>query len=215
MLRDVYIYGHLAERYGDHPISVDITSPIEAVRALNATYKGFLQHIRSGSYHILVRNGDRYFDVGDENLGIELGASSEVHIVPVVAGSKNSSGVLKIVLGVALVAGALFFAPAAAAGGLGAVAIGAGGMGITYGQIAMIGVSLAIAGAASLLSPEPKTKDKKDDSSYIISPSENVSEQGAAVPIVIGRYLVGSVVMSMGLTTEQIGTAGLTYPGQG
>lgn len=212
MLRQVHIYGHLAERFGDRPITVDIVSPIEAIRALNATYQGFLREIRNGSYHVLVKHGENYFDIGEGDLNLELGAAREVHIVPAVAGSKNSSGILKIVLGVALVAGALFFAPAA---GLGAMAIGAGGVGITYGQIAMIGISLAIAGASALLSPQPKTKDKKDDSSYIISPSENVAEQGAAVPIVIGRYLVGSVVMSMGITTEQIGTSGLKYPGQG
>lgn len=215
MLRQVYIYGHLADRFGQTPLTVDIISPIEAVRALNASYPGFLKEVRSGAYHILVKNGDRYFDIGENDLGLQLGASREVHIVPVVAGSKNTSGMLKIVLGVALVAGALFFAPAIAAGGLGATAFGAAGMGITYGQIAMIGVSLAIAGVASLLSPEPKSKDKQDEESYIISPSENVAEQGAAVPIVVGRYLVGSVVMSMGLSTEQIGTDGITYPGQG
>lgn len=215
MLRQVYIYGHLAERFGEHPVSVDIVSPIEAVRALNALKPGFLQEVRKGEYHVLVKNGERYFDVGEEDLSIQLGNSTEVHIVPVVAGSKNNTtgALLKIVLGVALVAGAFFLAPAAIAGGLGATAFGMAGMGVTYGQIAMIGLGIAVAGVSQLLAPTPKTKDKKDDSSYIISPGENVGTQGASVPLVIGRYLVGSVVMSIGLSTEQIGSQGLRYPG--
>lgn len=217
MLRQVNIYGHLAERFGSKPLMVDIASPVDAVRALIALRPGFGRELRKGEYHILVKNGDRYFDLGEEELNMQLGHSKEVHIVPVMAGSKGAtSGVLKIVLGVALVAGALFFAPVLAAGGLGATAFGFAGMGVTYGQIAMIGVSLAVAGAASLLSPKPKSKDdKKDDSSYIISAGENVAEQGASVPIVLGRFLVGSVVMSIGLSTEQIGQDGLKYPGQG
>jgi predicted phage tail protein len=215
MMRQVHIYGHLAEKFGDRPLTVDIVSPAEAVRALDATYPGFRQEIRKGEYHVLVKNGERYFDLGQDELTIELGQSREIHIVPVIAGAKNRGGLLKIVLGVALAAGALFMAPAILAGGLGATAFGAAGMGVTYGQLAMVGVSLAIAGVAALLSPESKSKDTKDDSSTMVAPSENVGEQGACVPIVVGRYLVGSVLISVGLSTEQIGSQGLTYAGQG
>lgn len=215
MLRQVYLYGHLAERFGSFPVSVDIVSSIEAIRALNALKPGFSREIRHGEYHILVKHGERYFDLGEEDLTLQLGTAPEVHIVPVIAGAKRNSGILKVVLGVALAAGALFMAPAIAAGGLGATAFGIAGMGITYGQIAMVGVALAIAGAAQMLAPSKKSKDKKDDDSYTITPGENVGEQGASVPLVIGRYLVGSVVMSVGLTTEQIGSAGLNYPSGG
>ena len=187
------------------------------MRALTVLRPGFRDELRKGSYHVLLKHGERYFDIGEEDLALELGKASEVHIVPVVEGGKQTSGILKIVLGVALLAGAFFFAPAAigAAGGMGATAIGFAGMGITYGQIAMIGLGLAIAGAAQLLSPEPKTKKDKDDKSYIVAPSENTVQQGSSVPIVLGRYMVGSVVMSFGISTEQIGSQGNNYTGQG
>lgn len=216
MLRQVYLYGRLADRFGAYPVNVDINSPIDAVRALNVLKPGFRQELRQGEYHVLIKNGDRYFDIGEEDLSLQLGNSSEVHIVPVIAGSKGrGAAVLKIILGVALVAGAFFLAPAmvGAAGGLGATAFAVAGMGVTYGQIAMIGLGIAVSGVSALLAPNVKSKDTKDDSSNIVTPGENVGEQGSCVPLVIGRYLVGSVVMSVGLVTEQVGTDGLSYPG--
>ena len=214
MLRTVHLHGHLADRFGKQPMEIDIVTPGEAVRALCALRTGFRDELRKGAYHVLVKHGERYFDVDEKELALQLGRSTEIHFVPVIEGSKRS-GVLKVVLGVALVAGAFLMAPAALAGGLGATAIGVSGMGITYGQIAMIGIGLAVAGVSQLLAPQTKTPEEKDTSSYIIAPSENTVQQGVSVPIVIGRYMVGSVVMSVGIATEQIGTQGITYPGQG
>lgn len=219
MLRQVQLHGHLAEQFGNMPLEVDIATPVEAVRALSALKPGFRNELRKGSYHILLKHLDRYFDIGEEDLSLQLGKASEVHIVPVIEGAKSSTtgSVLKIVLGVALVAGAFFLAPVAigAAGGMGATAFGVGSVGVTYGQIAMIGVGLAIAGVSQLLSPQSSAKKEEDDRSYIAAPSENVTQQGVSVPIVLGRYMVGSVVMSVGISTEQIGSQGLNYPGQG
>jgi len=216
MLRQIYLYGHLADRFGERPTEVDITTPVEAVRALTALYPGFRDELRRGAYHVLIKHGDKYFDIGEDQLALQLGQSSEVHIAPAVEGAKRGGALLKIVLGVALVAGAFFMAPAAAAGGFGAAAFGVGGMGITYGQIAMIGIGLAVAGVSQLLAPQAKTpEEKKDTSSFIIAPSENTVQQGVSVPMVIGRYMVGSVVMSVGIATEQIGSQGIKYPGQG
>lgn len=214
MLRHIHLHGALAEKFGEYPYEVDIATPAEAVRALSVLQPGFRQELRHGSYHVLLKHGERFFDIGEEDLALQMGKASEVHFIPVIEGGKNNSGILKIVLGLALVAGAFFLAPAAA-GGLGASALSFGGMGVTYGQIAMIGVGLAVAGAAQLLAPETKSKKEKDDKSYIASPSENTVAQGSPVPIVLGRYMVGSVVMSVGISTEQIGSSGIKYPGQG
>ena len=211
MIRTVYLHGRLANEFGSSPVSLDISSPVEAVRALSAIHPNFKSEIRLGSYHILVKSESGQFDIGEEDLRLNLGGAREVHIIPVIAGSKNS-GMMKVVLGVVLAAGAFFMAPVAAAGGLGATALGVGGIGISYGQIAMIGVALALTGVSQMLSPSKK-KDKKDES-YVIGNADNVSEQGVPVPIVIGRFLTGSVVMSMGVSTEQIGSDGVTYPGQ-
>ncbi len=212
MLRHIHLHGQLADQFGHHPIEADIVSPIEAVRALLVLRPGIRNELRKGSYHVLAKHGDRYFDLGEEDLGLQLGRSSEIHLVPAMEGAKRGSAVLKVVLGVALVAGALFMAPAILAGGLGATAIGFAGMGITYGQIAMIGVGLAVAGISQLLAPSTKTPEEKETNSFIIAPSENTIQQGVSVPIVLGRYMVGSVVMSVGIATEQIGTQGVNYP---
>ena len=216
MLRTVQLHGHLAERFGEAPLQVDIASPVEAVRALINLKQGFKDELRKGSYHVLIKHGDRYFDLDEKEISLKLGKASEVHFVPAFTGAKGATtaGVLKVVLGVALVAGAFFLAPAIALGGLGATAFSIAGMGISYGSIAMVGVSLAVAGVSAMLTPStPKSKDQQDTGSNIISTTDNVGDQGAAVPIVLGRYLTGSVVMSVGLATEQIGTQGLNYPG--
>lgn len=214
MMRDVYLQGVLAERYGAKPFHLDVASTGEAVRALCALHDGFKDDIKKGTWHVLIKTGETYYDIGIDEITMSLGQASEIHIVPALKGAGNSNmktGLLKIVLGVALAAGAFFLAPAA---GLGAVAFGAGGMGITYGQLALVGVALAVAGAASMLSPQEEKKDEKDDSSYVISPSENTAVQGSSVPVVIGRFLTGSVVMSIGVSTEQIGSDGTHYPAQ-
>jgi len=78
--------------------------------------------------------------------------------------------------------------------------------------IGAVGLSLALAGTAQLLTPTAQTSavtsgtDSFNDprKSYSFSGIQNVSRQGVPVPIVYGETIVGSVVISSGINTEEI-----------
>jgi predicted phage tail protein len=75
-----------------------------------------------------------------------------------------------------------------------------------------IGVSLAIHGVAQLLAPAPTTNNASaavdQRQSFLFGGQSNISAQGGPVPLVYGRMRVGSVMVSAGVVTEQLGLAG-------
>lgn len=204
-MNTVFLHGEL-QKFGG-PYRLDISSPVEAVRALGTQLPGFYQELEAGEYRVL--RGQ--LELGEESLGIGLSDGVEVHIVPVIAGAK-SGGVGKAILGTAIVAAAIALAPATAGGslaGLGATAFSVGGYGVTYGAIALFGTALALQGVSQMLSPTPATdnyndREKDDKNSFVFNGAANVVEQGQPIPLVYGRFRVGSIVASSGLSAEDI-----------
>jgi len=201
MKRKIYLHGALGERYGE-VIELNVATAAEAVRALAITREGFGEEIRSGAWHVVRTKPDGDVDSGldfDESMlrGYRLG-KGELHILPVVAGSKRS-GLLKIILGVALVGAAFFMsggmlsAPLAASGAL---------SGLTYGNVAMIGLAVAASGVSELLAPEEKTEKK--DESYLFSGPQTTYREGSAIPLVYGEVITGGVLISVGMDAEDL-----------
>ncbi|SCW95673.1 tail assembly protein [Ancylobacter rudongensis] len=208
-MRKVHLHGSLGKTYG-RTFELEVATAGEAIRALSVNFPGFLQTIRDGAWHIVRgKSVDKGFDLGEAEIGTFRLGKGDLHIVPVVAGSKRS-GMLKIVLGVAVAGAAFFLAPAA--GGLSA-AIGPGMLsGITYGNMAMFGAALALAGASSLLSPEEK--DNGDDSgSFTFTGPGNAYAQGSPVPLVYGEVITGGVMISGGMDVERIPVGNGAYVG--
>jgi predicted phage tail protein len=211
MLRTVILHGRLSQFGGS--FDLDVKSPAEAIRALIVQIKGFRQALREGHYHILKgQPARRREDLSLEELKLRLGRNSEIHIVPAIEGS--SSGWGKILAGVAIVALAIA-APYALgiAGGLSATfgAISAIGFsGISFGTIAGLGAAVALGGVAQLLSPAPAlsggTASVDTKASFLFGSADNVTTEGVPVPLVFGEFVVGSVVISVGLSTEELGT---------
>lgn len=207
MLRKIYLHGALGEKYGD-VFELDIETTAEAVRALSANFPEIVKDLREGAWHIIRGDADKGLDLDETMItGFRLG-NAELHFIPVVAGSKRG-GLLKIVLGVALIGAAFAFS-----GGLLATPI-AGGMigGMTYGNMAMMGAALALAGVSQLLAPEEK--QKKDESSFTMSGPGNAYEQGSPVPLVYGMAITGGVMVSGGVDIENIGVGGNELAGLG
>jgi predicted phage tail protein len=69
--------------------------------------------------------------------------------------------------------------------------------------------SLVLGGIAQLLTPIPKIGGAEDDprKSYSFSGVQNVSRQGVPVPIVYGEMIVGSIVISAGISTDKVEVA--------
>ena len=205
MLRKIKLYGKLAKFVGKRVLHADVASAAEAVRFLVANWPELEKHMADQHYRVSVGSYDLMLDELHDPAG-----QQEISIVPVVAGAGGSAG--KIIAGVLLVAFAIVFAPAAA-GFLGA-GLAAGGSAFTLGAaasvaIGSIGASLVLGGVAQLLTPVPKVpqgpgSDNDPRKTYNFSGIQQTSRQGTPVPIVYGKTLVGSVVISAGIDTVQV-----------
>lgn len=190
-MRNIYLYGHLADEFGDC-IRLDVATAAEAVRALGVVLKGFYAKLKDGAYHVVcgkIENG--HFLEEDELSTFKLG-HGDLHIMPIVAGSKNS-GMLKTILGVVLIGAAVFLS-----GGVLATAIGA--TGLTWGNVAMVGAAMALAGAAQLLAPAETGGE--DDSSFTTSGPGSNNQEGAGIPLVYGEVITNGMVISGGVDIQ-------------
>jgi predicted phage tail protein len=203
-MRDLYLYGHL-KKFGEH-FRLEVATPIEAIRALMVQIKGFGPALREGHYRLVVGDLQRGQDMDLD--GLTFGGQGPIHLIPVVAGA-GGNGTAKIIIGVAIAAVAIYAAPAVvgAAGptqGLGASIVA----GISYGSVAAFGGIIALSGIMQMLSPQPSMpaslEGPDNKPSYLFNGAVNVNEQGNAVPLVIGRFRTGSVVISSGLQAEAV-----------
>ena len=212
MEREVKVYGPLAKFVGQRRFLAEINSAAEAVRMLLANFPGLERHMADQHYKVIV-------DGCEAELGqLDHPASQCIKIVPVLGGA-GGGGVGKIIAGVALVALAIINPfGAAAIGTFGGAAIGAST------PVGVIGATLALGGVSQLLSPTPQigqigpasmspgglrtttTEGSEMDpqESYSFSGIQNTSRQGLPVPIVYGETIVGSVVISAGIDTDDI-----------
>jgi predicted phage tail protein len=205
MLRKIKLYGQLAKFIGRRVLEADVATAAEAVRMLVANFPGLEQHMAEQYYRVTVGT----YDLGLDEIHDPAG-QQDIKIMPVIAGA--GGGVGKILIGVALVAAAIVFAPAAA-GFLG-LGMAAGGTAFTLGAaasvaIGSIGASLILGGVSQLLTPVPKIpqgsgSDDDPRKTFNFSGIQQTSRQGVPVPCVYGLTLVGSVVISAGTDTVQV-----------
>jgi len=204
-MRKVKLYGELAEFTGKKEIIADIADVAESVRMLVANFAGLENHMANNQYVVTVGNTS----IGVDELNDPIG-KEEILITPVIAGAGGNVG--KIILGVALIAAAVYFAPAA---GMGGGFMTAGLKGTTMGAMGMatvvagrVGIALVLYGIAGLLTPTPPTPEKTEDprESFNFSGITNTNAAGVPVPIVLGRTITGSVVVSAGIDTVQVDT---------
>lgn len=202
-MRKVYLYGHLAEQFGPM-FELSVLTAGEALRALSANFPTFVGAMKEGSYEVIRGEPSEFKGlwIGLEDVNEFKLGQADLHIVPCVTGSKNSGGIIKVVLGVALIGAALFFS----GGALAAPIMGGGGLlgGFTYGNLAMIGLSLALAGVSQLLTPKQKTEEGKNDESFTISGPGNAYDQGNPIPLIYGEGIFGSQLISGGIDIENI-----------
>lgn len=216
MKRNVYLHGYLGEKYGVGPHIVDADTPALITRGLCSQLPGIKQDIRTGNFHFArgENKWDNWLTQSSVEQGLELGGVEECHLVPEYAGSDRSG--IKLVIGVVILAVAtagaagLFGGAAAAGGGLAFGAEAGIALGITWGNIAMVGAGLALQGVSGLLAPTPALGDAmgaesaEQRPSFIFNGPVNVQEQGGPVPLTFGRVKTGSVVVSSGIRIEQI-----------
>ena len=219
MLKEVKLYGELAEKYGKDWL-LDVNSPSEAVRALSANNPSFRNFVgasqdRGVGYKVMV--GKTYLEKEEEIYNPS--GRQEIKIIPVVLGAKKK-GVGTILLGIALIASGGWLASAAtqmaASGALGGAAAGAGAAigpsglaglnaasavgSMVQGAAMKFGAAMILGGIGQLLAPTPT--EVKDDENYAFNGAANTVRQGVPVPICYGQLMVGGAVISSGITNE-------------
>lgn len=194
VLREVRLYGHLRARFGrSHWLAVN--SPAEALRALGVLFKGFreaMQGHNGPGYRVLVGDGSKAHARDENSLNLGAGSATVIRIAPVIHGRKRG-GVLQTIIGVVLiVAGAYFKNP----------------------DLVKMGVMMVLGGVIQMLSKQPGGSGSKAglELSKSIGGPVNVLSEGGPVPLIIGRMIVGSVVVSAGLATDDYTPPATTPP---
>ena len=156
---------------------------------------------------------DRYYrviadewELNEKELHYPTG-SSDIKIVPMVGGAGGNAR--NILFGAALI-GASFMFPGAGMFGTTSIfgkAAVAGGTLTKLGTItSVIGASLILQGISGMLTPVETIPEENQDPrrSFNFSGIQNTSRAGVAVPVIYGRTMTGSVVISANITNEQV-----------
>jgi predicted phage tail protein len=202
MLRTIHLYGALADEFGES-FRFDTSTAADTLRALNCAFPGrFVKALEGNSYRLVRGDPNAGMDLDLEDVQLfKLGAAN-LHLIPVAEGAMNQTtkGTTKIVLGVALIGGAIFMS-----GGTLATPLASSGLlsGMTYGNIAIVGLGLALAGVSTLLT-KPTAQSASNDVSVSGSATGDLGQEGAAIPLVYGRVLTPGTPISVASQTEDI-----------
>lgn len=186
----ILLSGSLAQKFGRrHERWLDTSTIKESMSALKNTIDGFTEAILElegkGTQFAVFKNR--------KNIGVEDLSTSgleEVRIVPVIAGSK-SGGVFSLIAGVVLFAAGFFTG------------------GATWGPaLMMMGGALAVGGAMSMLSPQPKQPKLGDEegnaASYGFGGAVSTTATGNNVPLLYGERLIGGAYASASVINYDI-----------
>lgn len=193
-LRTIRLYGALGEQFG-RVWRFDVKSPAEAVRALCSQLPGFRKHLQEHSapgYRVLCDTQAR----GERELGLGTSAKT-IRIVPVVCGAGKGLG--QIIAGVAIIAYGYFTGDYATVGAY-----------FTSGSLYVsIGTTLLLGGISQAMTKTPSiggesVEKPENKPSFAFDGAINTAAQGNPVPVCYGELIVGSQVISAGLTTEQV-----------
>lgn len=180
----VILKGEMGKLFG-REWDLHVNTPVEALRLIDANVGGLFRWIRNNlnkysAYKVLCEfPGGRKEFLDSDTLLAAFGAI-KITFVPMISGAGAKA---KIVLGVVLMIASIWLGPA----------------------VFSIGLSLTVGGVTQLLAPKPKAnKAANTESSYYFNGAENVTDQGSPVQLIYGQCLVGSQVVSAGVTTAQL-----------
>ena len=202
MLRKIKLYGELAKFIGEKTFEAEVNNAAQAIRFLVVNFPKLEKHMADRYYRVIADE----WEIDEKELHYPTGVS-DIKIVPMVGGAGGNTG--RILLGAALIGASFMFPGAGIFGKAGAELTG----GVVTGTMAkigtitsVIGASLVLNGIATMLAPvETIPEDNQDPRrSFNFSGIQNTSRAGVAVPVIYGRTMTGSVVISANITNEQV-----------
>ena len=212
-MKVVKVYGALRKRLGQCRFEFDVNTPAQAIKALCVNFPGLdkwlIDSEQDGVGYRVAVSKEKITEQDVSPLLMPFSEREVFSITPVVAGAGRGGN--QILAGVALITAAIVFAPA----GAGFLNLGAGATAGTFtlgaaasSAIGSLGLSLALSGIATSISPQPGLDSTLDESvqleSFTFSNVVNTQRQGMPVPIAYGRLFVGSAVLSSGLDVDQV-----------
>ncbi|POU76520.1 phage tail protein [Leclercia sp. LSNIH7] len=185
----IRMFGPLGKIFGKtHQRLIHTTH--EAFQALAATVPDFERYMNSSK----ARGLTYAIYVGKKNIGeddLEFpNNGSEIHIVPVLIGSKKA-GVMQTILGAVLVAASIWMP----------------GIGIAASNMMFAaGSAMAVGGVMQMISPQVPglaSKQSADNkASYAFGGVTNTAAQGYPVPLLYGKRRIGGAIISAGIYVE-------------
>ena len=212
MQQTVRLLDDLGARYGSEHVYFNLRSPAEAIKLLCINHPALQKELTEAHQHgvgyTLVQAGTF---LGYDDLQLPLGKNDLV-LAPVIAGSGGD--LTQTLIGAALIAVSLV-------NPFGAAAIGTFGLTspiLVNTAVGVIGTTLALQGTAQLLSPQPTipavqnrtapgqntnaagpqgvSRATSGQQSYAFAGPANTVGVGATVPLVYGKLLIGSHLLS-------------------
>ena len=185
-MKTIILHGSLADQFGER-FEMDVRSPAEAVRALSTQLKGFADVLKKGSWHLFRGEVKKGNDLSKDDLTMGVGKQREIHIMPKIEGA-GGGGLFQTIVGVVLIAVGVVFANPA----------------LIYAGVALTvgGVAQMLTGVTSTGGYEESSADER--SSFLFDGPVNTSTQGLPVPLIYGKVLTGSAVVSAGMKAERI-----------
>lgn len=189
MLTAVFLHGHLGEKYGEK-LMLEVSCVAEAINLLKANFGSFARDVIGHSYRVWVGKTNI-----DRNELMNPAKGQDIHIVPVITGAGGDSNVLKVIVGIVLVV-------------VGVLLEGTDG-----GYLINLGVGLIIGGAIGMVfssTPRALKMSMTEPSSsgqmpsYMFNGAVNTVGQGNPVPVLYGRMMVGSQVISGSIGAENL-----------
>jgi predicted phage tail protein len=189
-MKTVKLLGELGKKFGS-TYKFDIANPAEAVRALCANNSTFKQHLiesqkRGVAYKVMVGTDQ----ITEKELHNPSG-KNVIKFIPVLTGAGGNGGVFGFIVGAVLIAASFIPSPLSP-------------------YLLNAGIAMVIGGVVQMLTPIPSTNISDDNNrpdnkpSYAFNGAVNTSAQGYPVPIGYGRMIVGSAVISAGITVEEL-----------
>ncbi len=181
----IKLLGKLGQTFG-REYEFDINTPQDAIKALSANFPDFITYLQNSENNNI---GYRFLTgdcpLEESELCDPISADRPLIIAPTIYGS---GAIGRIIAGVALI-GLAFLVP----GGI---------LGIGATNLGLIGGALLLGGIASLLAGTPRSN--ASTASFNFDGAINTTRQGVSVPLAYGELIIGSVVISSRVTTNNL-----------
>lgn len=188
MLTKVRLDGVMGKEFG-REWEFDVSSPAEALRMIEANKPGLKKWIIENrdtynAYRVVCTYADgREEALNDDTYALQRQVTS-IRFTPTVSGS---GGAVKAIVGIIIVAVNFI-------------------TGFNNPYVYQFGAALILGGVIEMLSPRPKTQNQSGDSasSFYFDGPVNTEMQGSPVPLVYGRVITGSHVISAAVSIDEV-----------